>query len=513
MPPFPLPKVYEDPRWNHEWSNRPSGASWVPGAGWTNIPRRRVLKEVVPSLVDQQPRAPPLPRMDGAMEQKGRDTDVAVTLLSPSARDAAEHLRQTTQQRQRWSSGRGHQPGTRVHGSFSIRISCLWSLPPPPPIVSFMVFLFFFFKKDHAVWVFIIHIGEDIWGCFPMEILIYYIYIYISIFCKSHKVQKPSWSGERIFAKGFRFPLDPAMWIRFVPVAVGSWLEKGRKKKKDALTKDEVKRRAVFSLWLPFLPGPRSSLLTACWTSDALSAEFSLLESLGNFPHLYIGIGCLGALQLAPQKSNPHPSIWLPARGRPKAPEMLLSSGKIHVSPAGHPDRLWGLWGLVVPQSIRLSRLSGNPSIMGFVCKCCRAKKKKKKDKPYGPETRWQVFGGIVDYPRAGYRGSSQLYPKGHLAVSFISSFFFSPSIPSIFFSFLVTQGIWEGGSRSVSSVCQAWADGKFLRFLTFSLFPSSLAVFQNGLMRGSFSPQSKISHILWGRCHLLVLFDDNRYF
>ena len=68
---------------------------------------------------------PPLPRMDGAMEQKGRDTDVAVTLLSPSARDPAEHLRQTTQQRRRWSSGRGHQPGTRVHGSFSIRISSL----------------------------------------------------------------------------------------------------------------------------------------------------------------------------------------------------------------------------------------------------------------------------------------------------------------------------------------------------------------------------------------------------
>ena len=70
-----------------------------------------------------------------------------------------------------------------------------------------------------------------------MEIHIYYIYIYISIFCKSHKVQKPSWSGERIFAKGFRFPLDPATWIRFVPVAVGSWLEKGKKKKKMLLQK------------------------------------------------------------------------------------------------------------------------------------------------------------------------------------------------------------------------------------------------------------------------------------
>lgn len=32
----------------------------------------------------------------------------------------------------------------------------------------------------------------------------------------------------------------------------------------------------------------------------------------------------------------------------------------------------------MVPWSIRLSRLSGSPSIMGLVCKCCRAKKKKK---------------------------------------------------------------------------------------------------------------------------------------
>lgn len=61
----------------------------------------------------------------GKMKQKRRDMDVAVTLLSPSARDPAEHLRQTTQQRRRWNSGRGHQPGTRVHGSFLIGISCL----------------------------------------------------------------------------------------------------------------------------------------------------------------------------------------------------------------------------------------------------------------------------------------------------------------------------------------------------------------------------------------------------
>ena len=247
------------------------------------------------------------------------------------------------------------------------------------------------------------------------------------------------------------------MWIRFAPIAVGSWLEKREKKKRCSYKRKWKGELSSLSGSLYFLAPALSSLLTGCWTSDALSAEFSLLESLGNFRHLYIGICGLGALQLAPQKSNPHPNIWLPAG---EAPEMLLSSGKIHVNPAGHPNQLWGPWGLVVPWSIRLSRLSGSPSIMGLVCKCCRAKKKKRQHKSYGPETRWQVFGGGVDYPRAGYRGSSLLYPKGHLAVSFISSLNFFPPIPSIFFLKFPgphgTQGIWEGGSRSVSSQLSA---------------------------------------------------------
>ena len=46
-------------------------------------------------------------------------------------------------------------------------------------------------------------------------------------------MQKPNWSGEREnTCKRVQVPLDPATWIRFVPVAVGSWLEKKKRKKK-----------------------------------------------------------------------------------------------------------------------------------------------------------------------------------------------------------------------------------------------------------------------------------------
>lgn len=41
---FSVLQVHEDPRWDYEWPNRPPRAPWIPGTGWTNIPRRWVLK-------------------------------------------------------------------------------------------------------------------------------------------------------------------------------------------------------------------------------------------------------------------------------------------------------------------------------------------------------------------------------------------------------------------------------------------------------------------------------------
>lgn len=171
---------------------------------------------------------------------------------------------------------------------------------------------------------------------------------------------------------------------------------------------------------------------------------------------------------------------------------------------------------MVVPWSIRLSRLSGSPSIMGLVCKCCRAKKKKK-DSTSLTVQRLDDKSLVVVWiiPEQVTEGLLCSIPKAiSQSVSYPHLIFFPP-IPSIFF-FKVSWSPRDTGHLRgriqecvvsvVSGVCQAWADGKFLRFLTFSLFPSSLAVFQNGLVCGSFSPQSKISHILQGRCHLLVL-------
>lgn len=66
--------------------------------------------------------------------------------------------------------------------------------------------------------------------------------------------------------KRVQVPLYPTTWIRFVPVAVGSWLKKEerkekKKKKNDAFKKDKVKRRALFfSLLLSFLPRLPSTL-------------------------------------------------------------------------------------------------------------------------------------------------------------------------------------------------------------------------------------------------------------
>lgn len=95
-----------------------------------------------------------------------------------------------------------------------------------------------------------------------MEIYIYYIYI----FCRSHKVQKPNWSGERTLAKVFRLllilPCGSGLFLWLLGLG---WK---KKKKKNAFKKDKVKRRALFfPLWFPFPPGlppPPPPSLTAC---------------------------------------------------------------------------------------------------------------------------------------------------------------------------------------------------------------------------------------------------------
>lgn len=63
-----------------------------------------------------------------------------------------------------------------------------------------------------------------------MEIRIYYIYIYIYFLQISQSAEAQLVRRENI-CKRVQVPLDPAMWIRFVPITVGFWLEKRKKKK------------------------------------------------------------------------------------------------------------------------------------------------------------------------------------------------------------------------------------------------------------------------------------------
>ena len=209
-----------------------------------------------------------------------------------------------------------------------------------------------------------------------------------------------------------------------------------------------MKRRALFfSLWLPFLPGP-SSVLPPHWLLN-FRCPFSRVQPLGESwefsapVHWNMWSGCFAAGTTEIKPTSQHLASC--QRG-PRDAAVLWKDTCESSRPPQPAVRTMRLGGSLEHKA---SRLSGSPSIMGLVCKCCRAKKKKKKiqHKSYGPETRLQVFGGGVDYPRAGYRGSSLLYPKGHLAVSFISplNFFFPQFLAFFFFKFpgpRGTQGI-----------------------------------------------------------------------
>lgn len=150
-------------------------------------------------------------------------------------------------------------------------------IPPPPPLVSFMVFLFFFLKRPCSL-----TFHHSYRGRHPRLFSYgntYLLYIYIYIFCKSHKVQKPSWSRERIFAKGFRFLLTLPCGSGLFPLLLGLGWKKEKKKKKDALTKDKVKGElSSLSGSLSFLAP--SSVLPPHWLLN-FRCPFSRVQPLG----------------------------------------------------------------------------------------------------------------------------------------------------------------------------------------------------------------------------------------
>lgn len=209
-----------------------------------------------------------------------------------------------------------HQPGTAARGFFpSIGISVCDS-SSPPPIVSFMVFLLFFKRPCSLTF------HHSYRGRHPRLFSYgnaYLLYIYI-FFANLTKCRSPA--GQREYLQRVQVPLDPAMWIRFVPIAVGSWLEnrKKKKKKKDALTKDKVKKESSSSLapfpsWSPLCP-PSSLAVELQMPFQQSSASWRVLGIFSTCTLEYV----VWVLQLAPQKAIQHPSIWLPAG---EAPEML----------------------------------------------------------------------------------------------------------------------------------------------------------------------------------------------
>lgn len=94
------------------------------------------------------------------------------------------------------------------------------------------------------------------------------------------------------------------------------------------------------------------------------------------------------------------------------------------------------------------------------------------------------------------------IHPKGHVVVSFMPSL----NCCALAFSFLSSlvpvghRAFERGGPWSTQSlapgVCLTRADRQFIRFITF-FFSFFIAVFQNGPVGGSSSPQNKVHSIL----------------
>ena len=279
------------------------------------------------------------------------------------------------------------------------------------------------------------------------------------------------------------------------------------------LLQKKVKRRALFSLWLPLLPGP-SSVLPPHWLLN-FRCPFSRVQPLGESwefsapVHWNMWSGCFAAGTTEIKPTSQH---LAPCRRGPRDAAVLWKDTCESSRPPQPAVRTMRLGGSLEHKAVQII---WKPQHHGISLQVLQSKKKKKDSTSLTVQKLddkslvvvWiipeQVTEGLLcSTPKAISQSVS--YPHLIFSPQFLAFFFkvsWSPRDTGH-----LRGRIQECVVSVVSGVCQAWADGKFLRFLTFSLFPSSLAVFQNGLVCGSFSPQSKISHILQGRCHLLVL-------
>jgi hypothetical protein len=151
-----------------------------------------------------------------------RTADKAETQKWQTRRDP-EHLTQNTQGRWGWHSGGGQS--LTCHIAFSLGL-CPSVTPHPPHNCSSPGVFVFVFLRTHSLTFHCSYRGRH-QTLFSYGNL-YQLYIYIYIFCKSYG--QPSWSGKNTAGR-VRFFFFPATWVRFVFIAVGSWLKKGKEKK------------------------------------------------------------------------------------------------------------------------------------------------------------------------------------------------------------------------------------------------------------------------------------------
>lgn len=168
-----------------------------------------------------------------------------------------------------------------------------------------------------------------------MEISIYYMYLF---FANLTKCSKPSWSGKRTLAKGFRFlfSLPRGSGLCLLMLGLG-WKKREKKKKKNAFKKDKVKKTALFfSLSLfPALPPvcPQSP------PAVEVQKPFSRVEPLGRVrsPGDFQTASVARALCSPRRKIRPTRSVWLPIGGRPQTRQGPRSSRTRPAIPAGCP--------------------------------------------------------------------------------------------------------------------------------------------------------------------------------
>lgn len=162
---FSVLQVHENPRWDNEWPDRPPRAPWIPGTGWTNIPRRWVLG--------------------------GEARTQEQYLRLPLSLKTTQDLKHLNRQKWCWQESKGEKASLDLCTTSLFLQSLPWVFSFFLVCFSFGVFLSFFFPNKHAVWLSLSYIGQDIrlrsffFGFlflegFPMEIECSYF------LCKSH---------------------------------------------------------------------------------------------------------------------------------------------------------------------------------------------------------------------------------------------------------------------------------------------------------------------------------------